>query len=123
ATCSATASTRLPDCRRWRVRVRSCAARTCGGTCDRGVSLRSTRSGSVNSRAITGKVWVFSVHDPASSPELGSQPLPVWRAALTRLARLGKVLVAYVVASLITWQLVHALTAQLQLPAWVEPLA
>ena len=72
---------------------------------------------------ITGKVWVFSVHDPASSPELGSQPLPVWRAALTRLARLGKVLVAYVVASLITWQLVHALTAQLQLPAWVEPLA
>ena len=72
---------------------------------------------------ITGRVWVFSVHDPAGSPELGSEPLPVWRAALIRLARLGRVLIAYVVASLITWQLVHALTTKLLLPDWVEPLA
>lgn len=72
---------------------------------------------------ITGRVWVFSVHDPAGSPELGSQPLPVWRATLTRLARLGRVLIAYIIASVITWQLVRALTAQLLLPGWVEPLA
>lgn len=72
---------------------------------------------------ITGRVWVFSVHDPAGSPERGSQPLPVWRATLTRLARLGRVLIAYIIASVITWQLVRALTAQLLLPGWVEPLA
>ncbi len=74
-------------------------------------------------QGITGRVWAFSVHDPIGAAELGSRPLPVGRAALARWMGLGRALLAYVVAAIITYQLVVALSTRLAMPEWVPPLA
>ncbi len=74
-------------------------------------------------QGIPGKVWLFSVREAAADGTLGSQALPVRRALAARTIRIVRIVLVYLVAALVVFQLTQVLRDNFGLPAWVTPLA
>lgn len=69
---------------------------------------------------ITGRVWVFSVREGNGD---GEAAVPAGSGAAVRSVRIFRLLLIYLAAGVVVYQLTQVLTTTLDLPSWVTPLA